>query len=209
MQAVWLENNQISMRDVPQPKKENEALIQITKAGICSTRDKRERTKDIDVFMFFFLLGGKSPVTPPLFPALLAGAGQMPVLTPANTAAVHGQDRVLDLLEALFGLCLRGKSALARADRNRLAAGGNGLCHYDLAPSFNHAIYLTLVHLFLASVSIGGLVRGQVYFDLFKFQPSPQTSQGQSLYELSHTVLHVLQSSSLRLLGSNSVASRR
>ena len=37
MQALWLENNQISMRDVPQPKKENEALIKIRKAGICST----------------------------------------------------------------------------------------------------------------------------------------------------------------------------
>lgn len=37
MQALWLENNQISMRDVPQPKKPNEALIKIRKAGICST----------------------------------------------------------------------------------------------------------------------------------------------------------------------------
>ena len=37
MQAIWLENNQISMRDVPQPKKPNEALIKIRKAGICST----------------------------------------------------------------------------------------------------------------------------------------------------------------------------
>ena len=37
MQAVWLENNQISMRDVPQPKKPDEALIKIRKAGICST----------------------------------------------------------------------------------------------------------------------------------------------------------------------------
>ena len=37
MQALWLENNQISMRDVPQPKKTNEALIKIRKAGICST----------------------------------------------------------------------------------------------------------------------------------------------------------------------------
>ena len=37
MQAVWLEDNHISMRDVPQPKKPNEALIKIRKAGICST----------------------------------------------------------------------------------------------------------------------------------------------------------------------------
>ncbi len=37
MQAVWLENNQISMRDVAQPQKTDEALIKIRKAGICST----------------------------------------------------------------------------------------------------------------------------------------------------------------------------
>jgi len=37
MNALWLENNQISLRDVPQPRKQNEALIKIRKAGICST----------------------------------------------------------------------------------------------------------------------------------------------------------------------------
>ena len=37
MQALWLENNQISLRKVSQPQKNNEALIRIRKAGICST----------------------------------------------------------------------------------------------------------------------------------------------------------------------------
>ena len=37
MRALWLEDNKISMRDVPQPSKPNEALIKICKAGICST----------------------------------------------------------------------------------------------------------------------------------------------------------------------------
>jgi threonine dehydrogenase-like Zn-dependent dehydrogenase len=37
MNALWLENNGISLRNVPQPKKKNEALIKIRKAGICST----------------------------------------------------------------------------------------------------------------------------------------------------------------------------
>ena len=37
MNALWLENNQISLRDIPQPKKQNEALVRIRKAGICST----------------------------------------------------------------------------------------------------------------------------------------------------------------------------
>lgn len=37
MQALWLENNQISLRDVAQPRKPDEALIKVHKAGICST----------------------------------------------------------------------------------------------------------------------------------------------------------------------------
>jgi threonine dehydrogenase-like Zn-dependent dehydrogenase len=37
MQALWLENNEISLRDVPQPRKPEEALIKIRKAGVCST----------------------------------------------------------------------------------------------------------------------------------------------------------------------------
>lgn len=37
MKALWLENNQISIREVPEPKIEDEALICIRKAGICAT----------------------------------------------------------------------------------------------------------------------------------------------------------------------------
>jgi threonine dehydrogenase-like Zn-dependent dehydrogenase len=37
MKALWLENNQISLRDISQPRKPDEALIKIRKAGICST----------------------------------------------------------------------------------------------------------------------------------------------------------------------------
>src|SRR3990172_6455774 len=37
MNALWLENNKIDLRDVPPPRKSNEALIKIRKAGICST----------------------------------------------------------------------------------------------------------------------------------------------------------------------------
>jgi threonine dehydrogenase-like Zn-dependent dehydrogenase len=37
MQALWLENQKISMRDISKPNKPNEALIRIRKAGICST----------------------------------------------------------------------------------------------------------------------------------------------------------------------------
>ena len=37
MKAVWLENNKISLNDAPRPRKPDEALIKIRKAGICST----------------------------------------------------------------------------------------------------------------------------------------------------------------------------
>jgi threonine dehydrogenase-like Zn-dependent dehydrogenase len=37
MRAVWLENNKIDLRDIPQPREPHEALIKIRKAGICST----------------------------------------------------------------------------------------------------------------------------------------------------------------------------
>jgi threonine dehydrogenase-like Zn-dependent dehydrogenase len=37
MKALWLENNQISLRDILQPDKPDEALIKVRRAGICST----------------------------------------------------------------------------------------------------------------------------------------------------------------------------
>jgi threonine dehydrogenase-like Zn-dependent dehydrogenase len=37
MRALWLEKNQIDLRDIPQPRNPGEALIKIRKAGICST----------------------------------------------------------------------------------------------------------------------------------------------------------------------------
>ncbi len=37
MDALWLENNKLDLRDVPQMRRPNEALIKIRKAGICST----------------------------------------------------------------------------------------------------------------------------------------------------------------------------
>jgi threonine dehydrogenase-like Zn-dependent dehydrogenase len=37
MKALWLENHQLDLRDVPEPAHLGEALIRIRKAGICST----------------------------------------------------------------------------------------------------------------------------------------------------------------------------
>jgi threonine dehydrogenase-like Zn-dependent dehydrogenase len=37
MKGLWLENNQLSFREIPKPEKPDEALIRIRKAGICGT----------------------------------------------------------------------------------------------------------------------------------------------------------------------------
>jgi threonine dehydrogenase-like Zn-dependent dehydrogenase len=37
MRALWLQDNKISLREVSQPRKSNEVLVKIRKAGICST----------------------------------------------------------------------------------------------------------------------------------------------------------------------------
>ena len=37
MQALWLENNQLKLREVPKPARPGEALIRVRVAGICST----------------------------------------------------------------------------------------------------------------------------------------------------------------------------
>jgi threonine dehydrogenase-like Zn-dependent dehydrogenase len=37
MNALWLEDNKIFLREVPQPQRPNEALVRIRRAGICST----------------------------------------------------------------------------------------------------------------------------------------------------------------------------
>jgi len=37
MQALWLENQQLNLREVPEPTRPGEALIRVRKAGVCST----------------------------------------------------------------------------------------------------------------------------------------------------------------------------
>ena len=37
MNALWLEDNQLSLREIELQRKPHEALIKIRKAGICST----------------------------------------------------------------------------------------------------------------------------------------------------------------------------
>jgi len=37
MKALWLENNQVDLRDLPEPSNPAEALVRVRRAGICST----------------------------------------------------------------------------------------------------------------------------------------------------------------------------
>ena len=37
MRALWLENRRLSLRDVPEPHRENEVLVRVLLAGICNT----------------------------------------------------------------------------------------------------------------------------------------------------------------------------
>jgi len=37
MKALWLENNQVALRDLPEPSNPDEVLVRVRRAGICST----------------------------------------------------------------------------------------------------------------------------------------------------------------------------
>src|ERR1041384_5149974 len=93
MNAVWLENNQISLRDVLSPRKSNEALIKIRKAGICST--------DLE------LVKGYYPYTGVLGHEFV---GEVVALTPTPLPEGEGQrvrvgDRVVGEINAVCGQC--------------------------------------------------------------------------------------------------------
>jgi len=93
MKALWLENNQIALRDVLQPHKSNEALIKIRKAGICST--------DLE------LVKGYYPYTGILGHEFV---GEVVSLTPTPLPVGEGQgvrvgDRVVGEINAVCNQC--------------------------------------------------------------------------------------------------------
>ena len=92
MNALWLENNGISLREVPGPKKTNEALIKIHKAGICST--------DLE------LVRGYYPYTGILGHEFV---GEVVALSPDPSPAGRGEikvgDRVVGEINAVCGQC--------------------------------------------------------------------------------------------------------
>ena len=102
MQALWLENNQISMRDVPQPKKENEALIKIRKAGICST--------DLE------LVKGYYPYTG------ILGHEFVGEVVSASDSAWLGSRVVVDI-NAVCGLCEACRNGRSKHCENRTLLG--------------------------------------------------------------------------------------
>lgn len=98
MNALWLENNAISLRKVPEPQKPGEALVKIRKAGICST--------DLE------LVRGYYPYTGILGHEFV---GEVVTLTPAPYPKGHTSpdgrgelkvgDRVVGEINAVCGQC--------------------------------------------------------------------------------------------------------
>ncbi|GJQ51185.1 MAG: alcohol dehydrogenase [Anaerolineaceae bacterium] len=93
MRALWLENNKIDLRDIQQPRKQNEALIKIRKAGICST--------DLE------LVKGYYPYTGVLGHEFV---GEVASLTPSPSSEGSGEslrvgDRVVGDINAVCGAC--------------------------------------------------------------------------------------------------------
>ncbi len=93
MRALWLENNKIELRDVPQPQKPNEALVKIRKAGICST--------DLE------LVKGYYPYIGVLGHEFV---GEVVSLTPSPSPEGRGEslrvgDRVVGDINAVCGAC--------------------------------------------------------------------------------------------------------
>lgn len=92
MNALWLENNAISLRKVPEPQKPGEALIKVRKAGICST--------DLE------LVRGYYPYTGVLGHEFV---GEVAALTPAPSPDGRGEikigDRIVGEINAVCGRC--------------------------------------------------------------------------------------------------------
>jgi threonine dehydrogenase-like Zn-dependent dehydrogenase len=113
MNAVWLENNQISLRDVSPPRNPGEALLKIRKAGICST--------DLE------LIKGYYPYTGILGHEFV---GEVVSRAPASTASRFAQreeigvgDRVVGEINAVCNHCEQCLNGRPRHCENRTVLG--------------------------------------------------------------------------------------
>lgn len=110
MNALWLENNAISLRKVPGPQKPGEALIRIRKAGICST--------DLE------LVKGYYPYTGILGHEFV---GEVVTLTPHPSPVGRGElkvgDRVVGEINAVCNQCEQCLNGRATHCENRTVLG--------------------------------------------------------------------------------------
>ena len=111
MKALWLENNTISLREVPQPQKANEALVKVRKAGICST--------DLE------LVKGYYPYTGILGHEFV---GEVISLTPHPSPSWRGDEvrageRVVGEINAVCGQCEQCLSGRSTHCENRTVLG--------------------------------------------------------------------------------------
>jgi len=91
MNALWLENNKIELREIAQPRKPNEALVKIRKAGICST--------DLE------LVKGYYPYTGVLGHEFVGEVISSPVPEGEGSKRVRVGDRVVGEINAVCNQC--------------------------------------------------------------------------------------------------------
>ena len=105
MQALWLENQQLDLREVPEPVQPGEALIRIRKAGICST--------DLELVKGYYPFTG-IPGTEPLAAAL--EIQQQVHVQPTDRVLVVGAGRLGQLISQTLALTGCDLHVVARHD---------------------------------------------------------------------------------------------
>jgi threonine dehydrogenase-like Zn-dependent dehydrogenase len=90
MNALWLENNVIALREVPPPRKQQEAVIKIRKAGICST--------DLELVKGYYPYAG-------ILGHEFVGEVISSPLPPAEERGVRVGDRVVGEINAVCNEC--------------------------------------------------------------------------------------------------------
>ena len=138
MRALWLENNKIELRDIPQPQEPNEALVKIRKAGICST--------DLE------LVKGYYPYTGVLGHEFV---GEVVALTPNLSPEERGEsvkvgDRVVGEINAVCGQCEQCLNGRPTHCENRTVLG---IVNRDGAFAEFTQLPITNLHRVPASVS--------------------------------------------------------
>ena len=128
MQALWLENNHLDLRDVPRPVKPGEALVRIRLAGICGT--------DLE------LVKGYYPFTGIPGHEFVGEVVEIfPPDTSGNTGLLQPGQRVVGEINASCGICEQCRSGRPTHCENRTVLGithRDGIfCEYTSLPLQN------------------------------------------------------------------------